>query len=194
MLNRTGDGSWQGKTNRRNGRRTRSGRGRCHKRLQGFVELGEQFVQQGKLASALESYHNAVEMAPNNGSLRRRLEDVDLAFLRQRAVEAQADAKKDPADARKRAFATERLTEVTSRELAILTQRVKENPGNDRQAFRLADLYRRCNQLNWQRHSLNRFQTIRNCAPRRSSVWANAGSNRMAKLTTAGFSWKRHFA
>ena len=117
------------------------------KRLQSFVQLGEQLVQDGKLASAIDAYNNALQLAPANVRLRHRMEDVELAFLRQRALQAQDAARNDPSNERKRGFATQRLTELTSRELAVLSLRVEECPHDLRQAFRLADLYRRCNQL-----------------------------------------------
>ena len=116
-------------------------------RLKGFVTLAEEHALSGCFEPALEAYQNALKLAPNNISLRRRMEDVELVYLRRRAIKAQTAARQDPDDERKGAFAMQRLTEVTSRELAILTLRVKECPNDMLQVFRLADLYRRSNQL-----------------------------------------------
>lgn len=116
-------------------------------RLKGFVALAEDHAMAGCFEPALEAYRNALKLAPGNVSLRRRMEDVELLYLRRRALKAQEAAREDPEDTRKGAFAMQRLTEVTSRELSILTMRVKECPHDMLQVFRLADLYRRSNQL-----------------------------------------------
>ena len=116
-------------------------------KLAAFVNLAEQHVQQGELATAVEAFQHALELAPYNRSIRNRMDDVELAFLRGRAMDAQNGAKKHPDSERRRAIATQLLTELTSRELQILSRRVEESPNDLLQTFRLADLYRRASQL-----------------------------------------------
>jgi len=116
-------------------------------KLVAFTTLAEQHVQRGELASALEGYRHAIELAPNNRSIRVRKEDVELAFLRGRAMDAQAGAKQNPTCDRRRATATQLASQLTVRELEILSQRVQDNPEDLLQTFRLADLYRRASRL-----------------------------------------------
>lgn len=115
-------------------------------KLVAYLTLAEDHVQKGQLATALEGYKHALELAPGNASIRVRMEDVELAFLRGRAMDAQTGVKQNPTCERRRAVATELLTDLTSRELQILSQRVAEHPDDLLQAFRLADLYRRASQ------------------------------------------------
>lgn len=122
------------------------------------LRLAEEQVRQGQLATALESYKQALELAPDNRSIRVRMEDVELAFLRSRAMEAQDGLKKDPACERRRGVATQLLTELTDRELQILSQRVADSPDDLLQSFRLADLYRRAGQLT---DAIPLFQKVR---------------------------------
>lgn len=118
-----------------------------HSRLVAFVTLAEDHVQRGQLATAIEGYKQALGIAPQNQSIRTRMEDVELAFLRGRAVAGQASAKQNPTCDRRRAAATELLTQLTSRELQILSARVERDPSDLMQTFRLADLYRRASQM-----------------------------------------------
>lgn len=116
-------------------------------KLVAFVTLAEQHVQRGELATAMEGYKHALEISPRNQSIRTRMEDVELAHLRGSALDAQSKAKQNPGCERSRAAATQLLTELTSRELQILSERVARDPKDMMQAFRLADLYRRASQL-----------------------------------------------
>ena len=98
-------------------------------------------------SSAVEAYGRAIAIAPYDTSLNKRLEDVEIALLRQEAIEAQDDAKRHPDCERRRAKATQQMTQLTSRELEILSLRVRTNPDDLLVAFQLADLYRRAAQL-----------------------------------------------
>ena len=129
-------------------------------KLVAFVTLAEQHVQDGQLATALEGYRHALEIAPNNSSIRVRMEDVELAFLRGRAMNAQVAVKNNPTCTRRRGMATQLATELTNRELQILSQRVVQNPDDLMQTFRLADLYRRASQLS---DAIPLFQKVCEC-------------------------------
>ncbi|MEZ6122371.1 MAG: hypothetical protein R3C49_04255 [Planctomycetaceae bacterium] len=111
--------------------------------LQEAVELAESHVRRNQYAMALETYQAALRIAPDNESVRRRAEDVELAFLKMRAFNSQNVARQHPDCQRRRDLAAKVLAELTSREHDVLTRRVNRDPTDRLQAFRLADLYRR---------------------------------------------------
>ena len=111
------------------------------------VTLGEQHVQHGRLCSAMESYRAAACLAPENESIKRRLEDIELAYLRQQATAARANLLSNPQHNEVATAAAARMTELTSREFEIRLQRSKVEPHNNLYAFQLADFHRRTNQF-----------------------------------------------
>lgn len=118
-----------------------------HRELIAAVTLGEQHFQHGRLCSAMESYRAAVSLAPKNDSIRRRLDDVELSYLRQQATAAQANLQCNPQHNDVRAAAAARMSELANRELEIRLQRVKAEPNNRFYAFQLADFHRRSTQF-----------------------------------------------
>lgn len=111
--------------------------------LRQLITSGESHVQASRLCSALECFQSARDLAPKNHSIRRRLEDVELAYLRQQAVSAQENARFHSTVDEAQKAANERADELMKRELQIRESRVKESPGDSMAAFQLADLYRR---------------------------------------------------
>lgn len=111
------------------------------------IALGEQHVKHGRLCSAMESYRSAATFAPDNVSIQRRLEDIELAYLRQQATSAQANLQANPQQNEARTAAASRMKELTEQEFQIRSQRIEQEPNNLLYAFQLADFHRRSNQF-----------------------------------------------
>jgi len=111
--------------------------------LRQMVTAGETHVQAGRLCSALECFKSARELAPQNRSIRRRHEDVELAWLRQQAITAQDEARFHATLDEPQQTAAARAKDLMNRELQIREARVAEADDDCLAAFQLADLYRR---------------------------------------------------
>lgn len=111
------------------------------------VTAGEAHVQAGRLCSALECFQSARDLAPRNASIKRRHEDIELAWLRQQAVAAAENARFHATVASHQQTAAARVKELTTRERQIREARVSAAPADPLVAFQLADLYRRSGQF-----------------------------------------------
>ncbi len=112
-----------------------------------FVTLAQHHAQRKEHEKSIEAYRSALSIVPGDRSIQTRLEDVEVAFLRQQAVDARNAARQDPKSDRRRETATELLTDLSRREIQIHSQRVQENPDSLLHTYYLADCYRRASQL-----------------------------------------------
>lgn len=118
------------------------------KKLVAFVTLAEHHAKRKEYEKSLEAYKSALNIAPDDRSIQSRMEDVEVAFLRQRALDARNVSKQHPTCDRRRETANQLATELNSREIQIHAQRVQENPDSLLQIYHLADCYRRAAHLN----------------------------------------------
>ena len=115
-------------------------------KLAAFLTLAQDHAQRAEFAPSLEAYKRALEIAPDNRTIRRDMEDVEVASLQRRALDARNDTRQHPKCEQRRMTAAELVATLTSRETEILSQRVQENPGEMEHTYRLADCYRRASQ------------------------------------------------
>ena len=128
----------------------------CRDHLIASVTLAEEHVKSGRLCSAVEAYRTAQSLEPHNVSIQRRMEDVELAWLRHEAITAQqlAQCDKKPESIR---LAKQKAESLNSRELEIRKSRAESEPDHPIFAFQLADSYRRLGQF---QRAIPLFETV----------------------------------
>ena len=129
------------------GARTEEPQSAADQRFDAFVALAEQHAQRKEYEKSIEAYRSALSIVPGNRSIQTRMEDVEVAFLRQQAMDARNTARQDPKCDRRRETAAQLLTNVFNREIQIHSQRAVENPDSLQHTYQLADCYRRASKL-----------------------------------------------
>ncbi|HIK95155.1 MAG TPA: hypothetical protein EYG03_24700 [Planctomycetes bacterium] len=116
-------------------------------RFDAFVTLAKHHTKRKEHEKTIEACKSALSIVPGDRSIQTRMEDAEVAFLRQQAMDARNAARQDPKCDRRRETATQLLTRLSSREIQIHSQWVQENPDNLLHTYYLADCYRRASQL-----------------------------------------------
>ena len=114
-----------------------------HLELSTLVSTAEQQIREGLLCSALQTYRDLWELAPHNGTIRKRMEDVELTLLRKEAADAHRQSLANPDCVQSKAVATECCSKLSARELDVFSNRVKIRPNDLLLVFQLADFHRR---------------------------------------------------
>lgn len=118
-----------------------------HQSLVMLVTTAENHVQQGQLFSAFECYQQAIEIVPNDETVQRRAEDVELAMLRQSAIEAQRLLSVKEPDENADALVQAKARKLAERESEVYRHRIERRQDDVLSAFQLADVYRRAGEF-----------------------------------------------
>ncbi|MEP3480145.1 MAG: tetratricopeptide repeat protein [Fuerstiella sp.] len=111
------------------------------------IQKAEAFVQNDQLGQAFEQYEKVSQQMPDNQAVQDRSADIHLALLRKRASSAAAAAMEHPNTDRLVKSAAQHAAKCQQTEFDVLQGRVKRDPSNLLQTFRLADLCRRMGRL-----------------------------------------------
>ena len=122
---------------------TEADRQNQNRQLVALIAAGESQIQQAKLCSALQTYRQILQLAPNNVSVLKRFEDVELTLLRKEAADAQKQYASKPTCEKARCLLADCSFSLAKKERDVFTRRATNSPNDSLSLFQLADFFRR---------------------------------------------------